>query len=324
MAAADADWLPVSDEQYTELLDRERTAMAWSLALERRLLEIAAAFDAAGVDFVVLKGPALAHAVYPSPSWRTFNDLDVLVRTSQWESACHILAGEFGWPRRLPEPRRGFDVRFGKAAVFTTETGQQIDLHLNLAQGPFGSWIDPTDLFSSRVNFEIGPAVVRRSSDVHLFIHACVHAVLGDVVPTLLQCRDIIQTSYGVIDTIEAERAAASWHVGAVVTRALALASPIDEGVLMRSSSRFAVHAREGRALDAYQRTVDHRRILIFETIRAIPRIRNKIRYTLSLAFPTSSFLRVRTPSRSAVQSWASRVSYARAAVAKSLKRPPN
>ena len=79
MAAADDGWLKLTDEQYLALVEREREAMTWCLDLERRLLTLTDAFAARRIPFVVLKGPALAHTVYPAPSWRPFGDLDLLV-----------------------------------------------------------------------------------------------------------------------------------------------------------------------------------------------------------------------------------------------------
>src|ERR687892_1232476 len=99
VAAAEAGRLRLTGDQTEELLDRHRDAMLWALAIERRLLGLAEAFEAAGVRPLVLKGPALAHTMYPDPSWRVFGDLDLLVPTSSW--------------RRAPPPPGGAGVRGG-------------------------------------------------------------------------------------------------------------------------------------------------------------------------------------------------------------------
>jgi len=58
-----------------------------------------------GIDYMVVKGPALAHAVYPNPDHRAFNDLDVVVRERDW-SAMHHLLVEMGFrpEKDLPQP----------------------------------------------------------------------------------------------------------------------------------------------------------------------------------------------------------------------------
>ena len=59
---------------------------AYSKARIIALLDIAEAFRAAGIEFVVLKGMALAHSIYPKPEMRTMSDIDLLVGTKE---ACY-------------------------------------------------------------------------------------------------------------------------------------------------------------------------------------------------------------------------------------------
>lgn len=122
---ADALHLPKSDAQ--ELHRLHRDVMMWALAVERTLLKTAEAFTDAAIDFIVLKGPVVAHTVYPDPSWRPFGDLDLLVRAADWKDACQILSG-LGFKRKLPEPSPGFDERFGKAASHRNPSGIEVDL----------------------------------------------------------------------------------------------------------------------------------------------------------------------------------------------------
>jgi hypothetical protein len=293
-AAADDGWLPLTDDQYADLAGRQRSAMAWCLGLERRLLQVADAFDSASVDFIVLKGPALAHVVYPEASWRTFSDLDLLVRTSQWRVAVGILEDRFGWGRRLPEPRRGFDERFGKAAVFTTESGQQIDLHRNLAQGPFGVWIDPEELFERTVTFAIGGSLLRRLDVTSMLVHACIHAALGDVTPRLLQRRDILETTTSRIDWDELQTVVDTWRLGSVVVQAAHLASVLDGGATRRRIGSMRVGRGEERALAAYSADRRTRADLTIATLRAVPSLTDQARYLRDLVFPGRAFTRAR------------------------------
>jgi hypothetical protein len=288
MAAADDGWLPVGDEQYAQLAHRERNAMAWCLELERRLLEIADVFGDEGIEFVVLKGPALAHTVYPDPSWRTFNDLDLLVRTSQWEKTCDVLEKRFGWPRRLPEPRPGFDVRFGKGAVFTTESGQQVDLHRNLAQGPFGVWIRPDELFGRTAEFTIAHATVQRLDASAAFVHACIHAVLGDARPNLVQLRDVVQTQRAPLDTAWLARVSDEWRIGPVIARATDAARRLDPGA--RDDVAAVSKDTSSWALAAYELGRRGRLRMHLAMVRAIPGVEQKARYVRDLAVPRQEF----------------------------------
>ena len=124
--------------------------MTWCLELERLLLDVADAFEAGGDPVRGAKGPAVAHTVYPDPSWRPVRRPRRARADESTGARAVALFGAGSRPRRIPEPRKGFDERFGKAAVFTTPTGQQIDLHRTLAQGPFGQWIDAGPLRTLR------------------------------------------------------------------------------------------------------------------------------------------------------------------------------
>jgi hypothetical protein len=70
---------PLTEPAWTELAGqrpRFLAAQARNLAAVREFGELA---DRAGVRWVVLKGPALAHSVYPRPDLRHYVDLDLLV-----------------------------------------------------------------------------------------------------------------------------------------------------------------------------------------------------------------------------------------------------
>jgi len=63
------------------------------------------AIRAAEIEAIVLKGPAVAHTVYPDPMLRTFGDLDLLVRERDWH-AIHAALLDLGFIQldNLPQP----------------------------------------------------------------------------------------------------------------------------------------------------------------------------------------------------------------------------
>jgi hypothetical protein len=67
----------------------------------RALADVLAAFQAARIEALVLKGAALAHWVYPKPGLRPMRDVDVLVSRSQARQAQALLA-EMGFNAPLP------------------------------------------------------------------------------------------------------------------------------------------------------------------------------------------------------------------------------
>jgi len=302
VAGAEAGWLVMSDPQAEELLSRHRDAMLWALTLERRLLGLAAEFRAAGIDHVVLKGPAVAHSFYPDPSWRGFGDLDLLVKTADWRAACRLLE-DLGFRRELPEPRPGFDERFGKAATHRGGDGCEIDLHRTLVLGPFGLWIDPDELFERTVEFRLGGESLRRLEDTVAFLHACVHASLGWWPPLLTPVRDVAQVANrGAVDWTDAADLAGRWRLGVVVRHALKLASE-QLGVEIPDPAQAIVatrpRRRETRLLEAYASDRRRRGGTALSTLHAIPGLRGKAAYIWQLVFPAREFLVARTGSGS-------------------------
>jgi hypothetical protein len=298
VAAAGAGELSLSGEQWDELLQRHRDSMLWALTVERKLLSLAARFEDAGIDVVALKGSTVAHTAYPDPSWRPFGDLDLLVRTSDWRRACAVLAG-LGFDRRLPEPRSGFDERFGKAAVHANGDGVEIDLHRTLVLGPYGLWMDPEELFGRTTTLRLGGLEVRRLDDTALLVHACMHASLGWNPPLLMPLRDVAQVAtFGHVDWGEFAELAKRWRLRAVVQHALQTSAvtlgadlPEQAGEIVRSEPS----RKERRILDVYVTDRRFRGGTATATLRAIPGIRAKAAYVRALMLPSREFLDRRT-----------------------------
>jgi putative nucleotidyltransferase-like protein len=299
VAAAESGWLTLASGQAEELLERHRDAMLQVLALERHLVTLSAALEDAGVEMVLLKGSALAHTVYPDPSWRPFADLDFLVRGQDFQRACEVLADR-GFNRALPEPRARFDVRFGKAAELTGPGGLMVDLHRTLVVGPFGLWIDLDELFAGTAPFSLGGRILRRLDDTSLFLHACVHASLGWWPPRLMPVRDVAQVvSYANVDWDLVVERTRRWRLAAVVRHAfetaaqtLGTSSPIEAKSVLAMEPR----RKERRALDAYITNRRGRGATATSTLRAIPGLGAKVAYMRALLFPNRDFLVVRQP----------------------------
>ncbi len=226
--SAVSGWLDLSDEQATELLAVHRDAMTWCLSIERKLVGLADAFDDEGIGFAVLKGPSVAHNMYADPSLRSFGDLDLLVSTSDYERSCALL-GRLGHVRRRPEPRPGFEVRFGKASVHThPDDAIEVDLHRTLVLGPFGLWIDPQELLDRREPFLLGGRKLDRLDDTGMLLNVAMHAVLGAWPHRLVPIRDVAQVLHtGAVDEQQLGRWCGAWHVSAVIDRAFALSSEL-------------------------------------------------------------------------------------------------
>jgi hypothetical protein len=300
----EAGWLCIESRQAHELVRRHREAMLWALTLERALLHITSALEAARIDSIILKGPAMAHTFYPEPSWRSFGDVDLLVRTQDWAATCSVLE-DLGYRRPRPQARPGFDERFGKAAVHREAGGLEIDLHRTLVAGPFGLWIHPEGLFERTERFMLGGRSLRRLEDTCLFLHACLHASLGNRPPLLLPLRDVAQILRAdAVDWQLLQRLATEWRLTAVVQDALRrvadtlwLELPVEASPFL-SAEPCGV---ERRALRAYTSAQRMRGGPAIATIHAIPGIRSKVAYVWALLCPSRAFMERRTGERSSL-----------------------
>ena len=298
VAAAEAGWLQVQGERALEdLLPTQRELMLWCLEIERHLGVVMGALGAAGLHPVVLKGPAFAHAIYPEASWRPFADLDLLVPAPERAAASAALA-DAGYVPARPSPRAHFDDRFGKAVVHRGLGEADVDLHRTLAPGPFAVWIDPTPLLERATEMTVGGTTIRALDATGTVLHACIHAVLGQAVPTLLMQRDIAQAwSRPDVDGDLVGSLSRAWHLGAVLRRALGdAARRLD---LPLPAFAAAVMQREPapdevRALRAYSPSHRRRAGPELALFRALPGVRDRAAYASSLLIPSREFLSAR------------------------------
>ena len=295
--AARGGWLALTDEQYGELLDRHRDAMAWTITIEQTLLEVAESLEDRDIHPVVLKGVAVAHTLYPDPSWRAFRDLDILVRPGQWRAACSALEAR-GVERRFPEPRPRFDERFSKAAVYKDHRGVEIDLHRTLALGPFARRIDTEELFAGARTLHVGGRSLRRPDDTALLLHACIHASLGWAPPELLSLRDVAQlATCGEVDWSRFERLVDRWRIRAVIGHAFTSAVEAFGPILPPTAGPFIearIPARERRALSAYTTDRRWRGGAVRTTMLSLPGVRAKAAYLYALVFPRREYVRAK------------------------------
>jgi len=273
------------------LSDAHLRATVLVLSLERRLLEVASTLRAAGVDAVVLKGPSLAP--FYGPVVRTYGDLDLLVPVAGWRAALAAIEG-LGFVRLIPEPRRGFDERFGKGASHADPEGYEVDLHRTLALGPFGLWLDPDELAAGSVEFFVRDASFRRLSDTHALLHVCLHAALGRQPPQLLPLRDVLQVAYrGSVAWDELSSLARRWRLGAPLAWAFEAAAttfgvPLPQPVLdldlpepsLRERLALRAHVTERRDAGGIELT----------TLLAIGGVSGKAAYVRALLLPDRSF----------------------------------
>lgn len=190
VAASAHGVVELPDEVRAAVVAEHEVAMVWCLQLERRLLEIDAAFHAARVRYLVVKGPAVAHLDEADPSLRSFADLDLLVAGDDIERAIGVLTG-LGAERRIPERRPGFDRRFVKGIGMVGDDDIELDVHRTLCTGPHGFRIPLDRVFAEAVTFDLGGRPIPAPSRRHRALHAGYHAMVGSASPPLRTLRDL-------------------------------------------------------------------------------------------------------------------------------------
>jgi hypothetical protein len=270
--------LAVTPDQAEEAKLAHRASMATALMLEATLIETAATLGEAGIDLRVLKGPAVAHLDYPDPALRSFGDIDLLVRSSQFDDAVAALVSA-AHRRKFPEPRPGFDRRFSKGSCLVHPGGYEIDIHRTLAMGPYGLGLKVDDLWRRSSAFELAGLRFDALGPAERFLHACFHAVLGDNPPRLASLRDVAQMHLArPLDVDVVRRLSSSWGADAVVARAV-------------TSAGGEPGRRDRRSLSVYSDVSANYAAKSWAAVRAIPEVRDKAAFVFALALPKRRYL---------------------------------
>jgi hypothetical protein len=290
--------LPATAEQAEEAELAHQASMVTALALEATLVQTAVVLDRAGIDYRVLKGSGVAHLDYADPALRSFGDIDLLIRSSQFDDAVEALVA-LGHRRKFPEPRPGFDRRFGKGTCLVGPGGHEVDLHRTLAMGPYGLRVDLDDLWRRSSTFELAGREFSALGPEERFLHACFHAALGDNPSRLASLRDIAQMHLArPLDSDLARHLSSSWEADAVVAQGLRLTADAlglePDGSLASWANAFSPSQRDCRFLAVYGGVQPTYAAKSFAAMRAIPGIRDKAAFVLALALPDRRYLKQR------------------------------
>jgi Uncharacterised nucleotidyltransferase len=283
--------LPARAEQIDEINEAHAHCMQVCLLLEADLLAATAVLEEAGVEHRVLKGPAFAHLDYADPSPREFSDIDLLVRSEQYDAAVAALA-KVGYRRRYEEVRPGFDRRFGKGASLSGPGGREIDLHRTFVMGPFGLTIGLDDLWATSASFDLADRTFATLDTDGRFLHACFHAALGDVRVRLVPLHDLatmLQRTHDPVDLDRARHLSRRWRSDAVIARAVRLAwnaFALPETPFTRWAAKYRPARHDQRALRAYLDPRMGYAARSYAALRAVPGIRAKAAFAFALAFP--------------------------------------
>lgn len=283
-AAVRTGELPVTAEQRAQLRSMHRAIAVRTLKLEQTLVEVAGQVP----PLRVLKGSAYAHLDYPDPARRSFIDLDLLFKASDFGAAVAGLTGR-GYTRILAEPRPGFDARFDKGTTLRGH-GVELDLHRTFVLGPWGRLVRTEELWAESEPFVLGGRTMHALAAPYRFLHACYHAALGDWPLRLGSLRDVAQlmpkASLSVVR---------SWGVEAVVAAAVADATRLLGLPQACSVQDWAVGyvptGRDEQWLGLHTRSDKTFAAQALATLSTLTGVREKVAYLRALLLPDPSYV---------------------------------
>lgn len=290
-----------TDRQREQAADQHMDAMMHVLWLEHRLVQAAALLEGEGIDFRVLKGPAVARSAYPTAGLRVFADIDLLVPTEQFDATVEILLARASCRRRQAALRPDFDRRFGKAVTLIAPDGVEIDVHRTFVMGPFGLTVDLPSLFAVRTTFQLAGREIPMLSAEHRLLQSCYSAVLSDREPRLSTLRDIAQMVLStpvdlprVLD--EADRSGASGIVALAIETTWDVLGISDVVGLSAWARTYEYTRTERRWVAEYRR--DSYGALARSSLEAIHGLANRAAYLRAVLAPSPGFLEEQEHSR--------------------------
>jgi hypothetical protein len=144
---------------------------------EKASSEVLAAFGAAGIDNLVLKGPAVGRTVYADPSLRPTSDLDILIPEERWQAARDVLVGQ-GYIPEQPHDGPPPKVADEKAHYHSQYRRDRDRMLIEVHYDPWWYGLRPRlrELFWQRsAPLTIGGVLTRMLSAEDQLLHACIH-----------------------------------------------------------------------------------------------------------------------------------------------------
>jgi hypothetical protein len=186
-----------------------------------RATEAHRALEGAGIEALFLKGLAMI-PLFPAESTRPMQDIDVLVRRSDFAAATAVLA-EQGWSMLSDDSAA--TRRYDHAANLVNDQAEELDLHWRLAPGAFADAPTANPWESSRL-VSLAGRQIRVLGATYQLYHSISHGLAWDKEPSLHWIPDAAFVIGSSGDDIEWDRLLAladSNHRGVAVREGLRL-----------------------------------------------------------------------------------------------------
>ena len=202
----------------------------------RVLSDIISAYQAAGIQVLVLKGAALAQLIYPQPGLRPMRDLDILVKKSDAIRAQRLLA-ELGFHAPLPENGVLPNKHLASASLRTEGFLTSVEVHHNLFDESFPASMEIEDLTVSPLSFSLPQSNLTAYTLGYedMLWHLCQHMTWNASVfrPTrLIWIADIVTFAEHFVHEIDWPRLQAHYPLVLNVLSLIHFMTPLSEALL--------------------------------------------------------------------------------------------
>jgi len=167
----------VPQDQLARLKQNYQDNVARNLLLTAELCRILQTFEAAGIEAVPYKGPALAAYAYGNLSLRRFVDLDILVRKADALRAKELLTA-LGFVCGTPwtSAQQELLLRTQHNLSLSREEGRiVVELHWEVASSLFASSLQAEDFWGRLETLRLNNIAVKSLSAEDLLLSLCVH-----------------------------------------------------------------------------------------------------------------------------------------------------
>ena len=173
--AESTDWPPVLRE---ELARRTRAGVATELLRQRETALVLDALGASGIEPILLKGTALAYAVYRAPGLRPRSDTDLLIRREQVDVTRQVMDALGYTATNFSDGELLFrQFEFGKQDAFGV--GHAFDFHWQVStQIAFADLLTCDELAAEASAIPALGVHARGAGLVHALLLACVHPAM--------------------------------------------------------------------------------------------------------------------------------------------------
>ncbi len=167
---------PASEASRIQLEELGRIAAFRAEHLRVRLQETLAVLEREGIDFILLKGAALANTIYSSFIERPMGDIDLMVAPST-APAAHAVLRKSGW--MWDEITFPFDRYTGHhhypPLEDASKTGIRLELHTGIAIEGHPFSVSFEELRARGRSVQVGTSTPTVPCPEHLLLHECVH-----------------------------------------------------------------------------------------------------------------------------------------------------